>query len=153
MIIKKVNLLVILVVLCFATASVSLANTANYQFINMLTDNNNNTSNTVQMISVAELKAKFDKKESVVILDVRGGDYASSTTKIKGAIRVAPGEVEKHLKDIPKDKMVVTYCSCPTEGGAITAAQVLLNNGFKQVYVLKGGWPAWNTANGLVEPK
>jgi rhodanese-related sulfurtransferase len=32
-------------------------------------------------------------------------------------------------------------------------AQLLLENGFKQVRALKGGWDAWVKAAGPVEPK
>jgi len=107
----------------------------------------------VERITVDELKSKFAKNEAVVILDVRGGDYDASQTKIKGAIRIPPAELETHLKEIPRDKEVVTYCACSTDGGAVKAAQILRANGFTRVRALKGGWTAWNQAGGAVEPK
>jgi rhodanese-related sulfurtransferase len=107
----------------------------------------------VERITVDELKAKLAKKEPVLIIDVRGSDYDASATKIKGAIRIVPAELEAHLKDLPRDKEIVTYCACSTDGGAIKARQTLLDNGFKNVRALKGGWNAWNTAGGAVETK
>ena len=107
----------------------------------------------VERITVDELKSKFARKEQVVIIDVRGGDYDASHTKIKGALRIAPGEMESHLKDIPRDKEIITYCACSTDGGAVKAAQALRSNGFTRVRALKGGWNAWNEAGGPVEPK
>ncbi|MFP5262547.1 MAG: rhodanese-like domain-containing protein [Blastocatellia bacterium] len=107
----------------------------------------------VERITVEELKAKLAKKEPVVIIDVRGSDYDASATRIKGAIRMAPAELASHLKDLPRDKEIVTYCACPTDGGALHARQVLLENGFKNVRALRGGWNAWNQAEGAVEPK
>ncbi|HEX8090199.1 MAG TPA: rhodanese-like domain-containing protein [Blastocatellia bacterium] len=106
-----------------------------------------------ERISVEELKAKLAKKEPVVIIDVRGSDYDASATRIKGAMRIAPAELDAHLKDLPRDKEIVTYCACSTDGGALHARQVLLENGFKNVRALKGGWNAWNQAQGAVEPK
>lgn len=106
-----------------------------------------------ERITVDELKAKLAKKEPVVIIDIRGSDYDASPTKIKGAIRIAPAELDARLKDLPRDKEIVTYCACSTDGGAIKARQTLLENGFKNVRALKGGWNAWNKAEGAVEPK
>jgi rhodanese-related sulfurtransferase len=106
-----------------------------------------------ERITIDELKARLAKKEPVVIIDVRGSDYDSSEAKIKGAIRIVPAELEAHLKDLPRDKEIVTYCACATDGGAIKARQTLLENGFKNVRALKGGWNAWKQAGGAVEPK
>ena len=107
----------------------------------------------VQLISVEELKSAIERKDSVIILDVRGKDYDSSPTKVKGAIRVAPGELEALLKDLPHDKVIVTYCACPTDGGSIKAAKELQTKGYKKARVLKGGWNAWNQSGGQVEPR
>lgn len=107
----------------------------------------------IERITVDELKAKISKGERPVIIDVRGGDYETSTTRILGAIRIAPAELQSRLADIPRDREVVTYCACSTDGGAVKAAETLLANGFKRVRALKGGWNAWNQAGGQVESK
>jgi rhodanese-related sulfurtransferase len=57
------------------------------------------------------------------------------------------------LKDIPKDREIVTYCACPNDESSIEAAQILQASGFKRVSVLKGGWQSWLKANGPVEPR
>ena len=110
-------------------------------------------SEEAERITVDELKSKFDRNEQLVIIDVRGGDYDTSQTRIKGAIRIAPGEIEARLKDIPRDKEVITYCACSTDGGSVKAARILRSNGFTRARALKGGWNAWNQAGGAVEPK
>lgn len=146
----KKNIMV--VALCLGLFNIVLGQPIPNSFrVNSTTTVDNNSE--TQFISIEQLQAKLANKETVVIVDLRGGDYEGSTTKIKSAIRIPPSDLEKHLKDLPKDKMIVTYCSCPTDGGAIAGAQTLMKNGFKQVYVLKGGWNGWNNANGLVEPK
>ena len=106
-----------------------------------------------ERITVEELKQMLAKNQPVTIIDVRGSDYDSSDSKIKGAIRVPHGDMVAHVKDIPRDRPVVTYCSCSSDGGALSAAQVLRENGFKNARALKGGWPAWNEAGGPIEPK
>jgi rhodanese-related sulfurtransferase len=107
----------------------------------------------VQRITVDELKSKLASQESVVIIDVRGHDYDSSDSKIKGAVRIAPAQIQAHLADFPHDSQIVTYCSCPTDGGSVSAAKILQLNGFKNVRALKGGWNSWVQAGGATEPK
>ncbi len=107
----------------------------------------------VEKITVEELQAKLAKNEKLVIIDVRGSDYDSSATKIKGAIRIPPAELAARLAEIPRDQEIVTYCACSTDGGSVKAALTLLNNGFKKARALKGGWNAWNAAHGAVEAK
>lgn len=66
----------------------------------------------VKRITVKELKSLLDKNQPVTIVDVRMDyPYEESTTKIKGAIRIAPDEFESRLKEIPRDKEIVTYCT------------------------------------------
>jgi hypothetical protein len=63
-------------------------------------------------ITVEELKAKIAKNEPVVIIDSRSqGSYDGSETKIKGAIRIPLDQVESRLKEIPRDKEIVVYCT------------------------------------------
>jgi rhodanese-related sulfurtransferase len=104
-------------------------------------------------ITVEELKAMLARGEAVTIIDVRGKDYDSSATKIRGAIRIAPAEMAARWNEVPRGRTVVTYCACATDGGAVNAARVLSQNGFSDVRALKGGWNAWNDAGGPVEPK
>ena len=113
----------------------------------------------VQLISAEELKAKVAKKEPVTIIDVRAASsYADSDTKIKGAIHVKLRKLKYRLgflplKNVPRDREVVTYCACPSEETSILAAQVLLDSGFKRVRALKGGWQEWLKASGQLESK
>lgn len=66
----------------------------------------------VDRITVEELKAKIEKNEPVIILDVRSeGSYESSDKKIKGSTRMLTDQIESRLKEIPQDRVVVTYCT------------------------------------------
>ena len=118
-----------------------------------------NKPTAVDLISVEELKAKFTANEAVVVIDVRGPEsYANSDSRIRGAIHVNVRKLKFRLgfaplKDVPKDREVVTYCACPSEEASIKAAQILLENGFKRVRALKGGWREWQKAAGPTEPR
>jgi rhodanese-related sulfurtransferase len=113
----------------------------------------------VGFITAEELKAKVTSAEPVVILDVRGSEsYANSTSRIKGAIHVSVRKLKYRLsfaplKDVPKDRPLVTYCSCPSDEASVQAAQILQESGFKNVKALKGGWNEWQKARGPVEPR
>ena len=113
----------------------------------------------VELMGAEELKRKVDGNEPVTIIDVRATDsFLDSGGKIKGAIHVKPRRLKARLampplKDIPRDREVVTYCACPADEASIRAAQVLSAAGFKRVRVLKGGWQAWLSTRGQVENK
>lgn len=59
-------------------------------------------------VTIEELKAKMDKGADIIILDVRTSE---SKTKIKGALRIPPRDIETRYKELPIDKEIITYCS------------------------------------------
>ncbi|HKR14360.1 MAG TPA: rhodanese-like domain-containing protein [Pyrinomonadaceae bacterium] len=116
-------------------------------------------SPVIGMISAVELKVKLNNNESVTIIDVRGSEgYAASRTTIKGAWHFKLRRLKSRfkfspLKDLPKDREIVTYCACPKDESSISAAQIFQEAGFKRVKVLQGGWSEWVRNNGPVQPK
>ena len=117
------------------------------------------TQSGVALMAAEELKTKLAGNEPVVIIDVRSSEtYANSDQQIKGAVHVKVRRLKNRLnlpplKDVPKDRQIVTYCSCPADESAIAAARVLLESGFKRVRVLKGGWREWVKISGQTESK
>ena len=116
------------------------------------------SSAEIQFITADELKTRVAQNEPVTIIDVRGSStMLDNDNKIKGAIYVKLRKLKSRLglpplKDVPRNREVVTYCACPNDESSIRAAQMLLESGFKRVRVLKGGWLTWRKANGQVEP-
>ena len=110
----------------------------------------------IDLISADELKLKVNENDPVVIIDVRGSEsYANSTSRIKGAIHISVRKLKYRLgfaplKDVPREREVVTYCACPSDEASVQAAQILQEGGFKNVKVLKGGWNEWQKARGPV---
>jgi len=117
------------------------------------------TTPAVEMITAEELKAKLAGNQAVTIIDVRSSEgYAASATTIKGAMHFKLRKLKSRvayapLKDVPKDREIVTYCACPKDQSSISAAQILQASGFKRVRVLQGGWNEWQRANGPVESR
>ena len=112
-----------------------------------------------QMISAEELKTKVAANQPITLIDVRSSEgYANSNNTMKGSIHFKLRKLKSRLafpplKDLPKDREIVTYCACPNDEASIEAAQILQASGFKRVSVLKGGWQSWLKANGPVEPR
>src|SRR5258705_3818465 len=111
----------------------------------------------IALITAEELKAKLARNEPVAIIDVRAtSSFADSDNQIKGAIHVKLRRLKYRLgfpplKNIPLDREILTYCACPADESALSAAQVLMGSGFKRVRALKGGWNAWLKGRGQVE--
>lgn len=63
----------------------------------------------VRRVTVVELKDLLARDEAVVI-DVRNED-AYKVAHIKGARLIPVADVAKRSDELPKDKLIVTYCS------------------------------------------
>jgi rhodanese-related sulfurtransferase len=117
------------------------------------------TPPAVNTITAEELKTKMAANQPVTVIDVRSSEgFAASATTIKGAIHFKLRKLKYRLnyapmKDVPKDREIVTYCACPKDQSSIAAAQILQASGFKRVRVLQGGWTEWQRANGPVEQR
>ena len=145
-----------LAILILITVCLSLLQS---QPVGVLAQSQNLTAGGVALISAVDLKAKMDANEPVVIIDVRSSNaYASSDQKIKGAIHVKLRRLDHRLKfaplkDVPRDRPVITYCACPADEASISAARVMLEQGFKNVRAIKGGWLEWVNVKGPVDKK
>ena len=53
--------------------------------------------------------------------------------------------------DLPLDRDIILYCTCPNEASAANAAKQLMNRGFTRVRPLYGGLDAWIAAGYAVE--
>lgn len=62
-----------------------------------------------QRITVAELRAALDNGTAILV-DVRGED-AYKAEHIKGAILIPVYEIAARYKELPKNKLIATYCS------------------------------------------
>jgi membrane protein DedA with SNARE-associated domain/rhodanese-related sulfurtransferase len=98
-------------------------------------------------ISVSELYDLIQGGTSPLIVDVR-----SSTARalephwIPGALHVPLEEVAHRLKELPRDREIILYCTCPSEASAARVAKILMNHGFNRVRPLHGGLDAWIAA-------
>jgi membrane protein DedA with SNARE-associated domain/rhodanese-related sulfurtransferase len=104
-------------------------------------------------ISVTELHELMDQGGTPLIVDVRSPSAtALESRRIPGALHVPLHQMGKHVQDLPRDRELVLYCTCPNEASAAQAAKLLQNHGFTRVRPLHGGLDAWVAAGYDVEP-
>jgi phage shock protein E len=95
-------------------------------------------------ITVTELKDRLEKKNDLVILDVRTKEeYESEASHLPGAILIPVQDLEKryHQLDSLKSKEIVAYCRSGVRSAR--ASKFLGEKGFKVLNML-GGIKAWN---------
>jgi membrane protein DedA with SNARE-associated domain/rhodanese-related sulfurtransferase len=98
-------------------------------------------------ISVGELYDLIQAGARPVVVDVRSTTARALEPRvIPGALGIPLDDIDKHLKDLPRDREVILYCACPSEASAARVARVLMNHGFKKVRPLHGGLDAWVAA-------
>jgi membrane protein DedA with SNARE-associated domain/rhodanese-related sulfurtransferase len=103
-------------------------------------------------ISVADLYELIQAGASPVIIDVRSVTARALEPRwIPGALHVPLQDVAHRLKELPRDREIILYCTCPSEASAARVAKILMNHGFKRVRPLFGGLDAWVAAGYTVE--
>jgi membrane protein DedA with SNARE-associated domain/rhodanese-related sulfurtransferase len=103
-------------------------------------------------ISVGDLNALMEAGEQPIVVDVRSPTARTLEPRwIPGAIHVPVDDVSRHLAELPRDREIVVYCTCPSEASAARVAKVLINHGFKEVRPLYGGLDAWIEAGYAVD--
>lgn len=92
-------------------------------------------------ITVEDLKARLDRKENFVLVDVRE-PFEWEIARIPGAILIPLGELPSRLSELnPSDELVI---QCRSGGRSANAVQFLQEQGFSKVSNLAGGILAWS---------
>lgn len=103
-------------------------------------------------ITVRELYDMMDSGAAPLIVDVRSRTAQSlEPRRIPGALHVPVQEMESRIKELPRDREIVLYCTCPNEASAAKVAKLLMGYGFRRVRPLYGGLDAWIAAGYAVE--
>ena len=107
----------------------------------------------VPRITKEELKRRLDEPSVAppVLIDVRlKYPYEHSTIRLPGALRMAPGTLDRSL--LPRDRDIVLYDSDPEELVAERAAADLITDGYR-AFALQGGVSGWIAAKLPAERK
>jgi len=103
-------------------------------------------------VSVDELQRMIRDGMAPIVIDVRSdAGRAVDTRRIPGALAAALDEIPRLAQQLSRDHPVVTYCNCPNEASAASAAGILAKRGFTSVRPLAGGLEAWVAAGHAVD--
>jgi membrane protein DedA with SNARE-associated domain/rhodanese-related sulfurtransferase len=99
-------------------------------------------------ITVDELHQKQKSGEKPVILDLRSPvELEQNPSLICGAVHMTMDEIQLRQQEIPRDREIILYCSCPNEVSSARIALQLHKNGITRVRPLLGGIAAWRERN------
>ena len=91
-----------------------------------------------------ELKQQLDAGEQVYIVDLRHPlELEPEPFTLPGAIHFAPDDLTARYQEIPRDRDIVLFCSCPSEATAAKTAMTLQKLGIDRVRPLRGGFDEW----------
>jgi membrane protein DedA with SNARE-associated domain/rhodanese-related sulfurtransferase len=99
-------------------------------------------------ITVDELHQKQKSGEKPVILDLRSPiELEQNPSLIYGAVHMTMEEIQLRQQEIPRDREIILYCSCPNEVSSARIALQLHKKGITRVRPLLGGIAAWRERN------
>jgi membrane protein DedA with SNARE-associated domain/rhodanese-related sulfurtransferase len=91
-----------------------------------------------------DLKSMLDRDQPVYIVDLRHPlDYLPDPRTLPGAILRTPDTLVQHSDEIPRDRDVVLFCTCPSEATAAKMALTIRKLGVYRVRPLLGGYDEW----------
>jgi rhodanese-related sulfurtransferase len=90
-------------------------------------------------ITVQELKKLRDDNADIMILDVR--DAWEYKARNLGGKLMPLKELPDHISELDKNKKIIVHCQMGGRSSRATA--YLLDQGFKNVFNLRGGIQAW----------
>lgn len=102
----------------------------------------NKKSRIIQWRELAELPA------DTIRIDVRTHDEYKLGT-IPGFINIPVDELREHLDELPKEKPIVVTCAVGLR--SYLAYRILVQNGFKHVRNLSGGYKTWSVATAPIK--
>jgi membrane protein DedA with SNARE-associated domain/rhodanese-related sulfurtransferase len=98
----------------------------------------------VSRMTVDELKTALDRGERPFIVDLRHMlEFVVDPRTVPTAVRISPDELPTRNAEIPRDREIVLYCTCPSEATSAKVAMDLKKIGITKVRPLQGGLKAW----------
>ncbi len=91
-----------------------------------------------------ELKKQLDAGVPVYIVDLRHPlELLPDPFTLPGAVHFSPDALAARHNEIPRDRDIVLFCTCPSEATAAKTAMTLHNLGIERVRPLRGGYDEW----------
>lgn len=102
----------------------------------------NKVAGLAKTITVDEVKAKMDRGDDMVLLDVRTEpQFKMRHLKDDRVKLVVLGDLREKLDEVPRDKEIIAICALGTR--SYEALRTLMGAGFTNVKYMEGGLQAW----------
>jgi membrane protein DedA with SNARE-associated domain/rhodanese-related sulfurtransferase len=106
----------------------------------------------IARVTVDELRDLMDSGKDPIVVDVRSSVVRDGDRRyVPGALTMNIAEVDERLEQLPTDREIIFYCTCPNEASAASVAKRLIELGYTRVRPLQGGLDAWIEAGYAVE--
>ena len=96
--------------------------------------------NDIQEIDASTLKKQIDSHADIELIDVRE-EYEVEICKIKDSTHIPMNQIPNHLNDLDNKKKLIIICKSGVRSYHV--CQFLHQEGFKNIYNLKGGIINW----------
>ncbi len=95
-------------------------------------------------VAPQDLKKMMDNGEEVFIVDLRHPlDFLPDPRLLPGAVRLQPNEVVQRSAELPRDRDIIVYCTCPNEEASAKVALTMRRLGIERIRPLRGGFQEW----------
>lgn len=95
-------------------------------------------------LSPEALQAMLEAGEAPFIVDLRHPlDYLPDPRTLPGAVVMTPDRLIEGVAQIPRNRDVVLFCTCPNEETAVRMALAIRKLGIQRVRPLLGGFDGW----------
>lgn len=110
-------------------------------------------SQTTQKIGRIDVDTLKTHMSDFVFVDARSDTALHRIPRqVPGAIHVPVKQFDQAMNRLPRNRKLVTYCTCSDERTSTRVARRLKEKGFMDVHPLRGGFNAWEAAGLPVEP-
>jgi rhodanese-related sulfurtransferase len=95
---------------------------------------------SITNVTANEVYKMISSNKDYFILDVRSKEEFDSG-HIDGAYLIPVSELENRLAELPQNKPIIVYCRSGNR--STSAANILLEKGFKEIFNMTGGITEW----------
>jgi membrane protein DedA with SNARE-associated domain/rhodanese-related sulfurtransferase len=100
-----------------------------------------------------DVKKQLDAGENLYIVDLRHPlELLYDPFTLPGAHHISPDALTAGHLEIPRDRDIVLYCTCPSEATAAKTAMTLHKLGIERLRPLRGGFDEWKRLGFPLDP-
>ena len=104
----------------------------------------------IKVVPAADVKAMIDKKENLILLDVRdGGEFSAG--HLPGAMNISRGTLEFNVFSKIADQNAKIYVYCKTKARSTLSTKTLNDLGYKNAVLVDASYEDWVKAGYPVE--